>query len=385
MKNKVGLILKKELREVFRDKKSLAMMLLLPFLIPFLIIGISALFNMEVNTSLDDFNKMGFTYEFGFIEESLAKYYNLDYKVGSEKEIKKLYEEEKIDLYITKNGNNYEINYDENNEKSSQTVYLAEKFLNDYKKYLQDDYLKKNNVNSDEVFDIINISYKTINEKEKNFYVNYTTSYAFLFVIMAITVSATYPATDATAGEKERGTLETLLSFPIKSKDIIIGKFLSVTITSIITGFLGFILALVALFYSNKWFSIYEEINILPNTTTILITLLIILLYSFLISGLCIAVASKAKTFKEAQSALTPLSFICFFPGMISFMANLKTTNLIALIPFINHIQIFNDVNSGNINVLHIVLMTISIIVFVSLVLAYIIKEYDSEKILFSE
>ena len=44
---------------------------------------------------------------------------------------------------------------------------------------------------------------------------------AFVFIIMAITVSATYPATDTTAGERERGTLETLLTFPIKSRDII--------------------------------------------------------------------------------------------------------------------------------------------------------------------
>ena len=200
---------------------------------------------------------------------------------------------------------------------------------------------------------------------------------------MAITISATYPATDATAGEKERGTLETLLAFPIKSKDIILGKFLSVSVTSIITGLFGFILSLVALFYSNKWFSIYEDLNILPSITTIFITILIIVLYSFLISGLCVAIASKAKSFKEAQSALTPLTFICFFPGMISFMANIKTNNVIALIPFINHIQIFNDVNGGNINVLHILLMVASIIIFVSLVLAYIIREYKSEDILF--
>ena len=53
--------------------------------------------------------------------------------------------------------------------------------------------------------------------------------------MMAITVSATYPATDTTAGERERGTLETLLTFPIKSKDIIVGKFLGVTVSSIIT------------------------------------------------------------------------------------------------------------------------------------------------------
>ena len=383
MKSKVFLMLKKELREVFRDKKSLSMMLLTPFLIPFLIIGISLLFDSQVNSSLDDFNKMGFTYEFDFAEEDMAKYYNLDYKTGNEEEIKKLYDEKKIDLYIKKIDNTYEINYDENNEKSAQTVYLAEKFLESYKKYRQQKYLQEHNINSEEALEVINITYNTINKKEDNFYVNYTVGYAFLFVIMAITISATYPATDATAGEKERGTLETLLAFPIKSKDIILGKFLSVSTTSIITGLFGFLLSLVALFYSNKWFSIYEDLNILPSLPTILVTILIIVLYSFLISGLCVAIASKAKSFKEAQSALTPLTFICFFPGMISFMANIKTTNIIALIPFINHIQIFNDVNSGNINSLHILLMVASIIIFVSLVLAYIIREYKSEDILF--
>ena len=61
-------------------------------------------------------------------------------------------------------------------------------------------------------------------ETGKNFFANYIKNYAFLFIIMAITLSSTYPATDTTAGERERGTLETLLTFPIKSKDIIIGK-----------------------------------------------------------------------------------------------------------------------------------------------------------------
>ncbi len=385
MKEKITIVLKKELREVFRDKKSLAMMLAVPLLIPFLIIGISALFDSEINISSDDFNKIGFTYEFTPVEENIAKYYNVDYKIASLKEIKKLYKSEKIDLYITKDNDTYQINYDENNEKSAQTVYLAEKFLEAYKTYKQEEYLQENNIDSNKALNIINITYNTINDKKKNFYVNYTTSYAFLFVIMAITVSATYPATDTTAGEKERGTLETLLTFPIKSKDIILGKFLSVSLSSIITGLLGFTLSLVALFYSNKWFSIYKDINILPSVQTIIITIAIIILYSFLISGLCIAIASKAKSFKEAQSALTPLTFICFFPGMIASMVDLKTTSLIALIPFLNHTQIFNDVNSGNINILHITLMFISTIIFVSLVLAYIIKAYKSEKVLFSD
>ena len=61
--------------------------------------------------------------------------------------------------------------------------------------------------------------------EQDTYFADYIKNYAFLFIMMAITVSATYPATDTTAGERERGTLETLLTFPIKSKDIIVGKF----------------------------------------------------------------------------------------------------------------------------------------------------------------
>ena len=230
---------------------------------------------------------------------------------------------------------------------------------------------------------IIKINHKSISKKEDNFYANYITTYAFLFIIMAITISATYPATDATAGEKERGTMETLLTFPIKSKDIIIGKFLSVSISSIITGLLGFILSLISLKYVEQNTNIYKGLSLIPNLTTSIITILIIISYSFLISGLCIAIASMSKTFKEAQSSLTPITFISFFPGMISFMVNIKTNFIISIIPFLNYVQIFTDTNSNKINILHISAMFISTIIYISIVLSIIIKQYKNEEVLF--
>ena len=63
MKNKVFCILKKELKEMFRDKKSLSMMLIIPVLIPLLVIGMSALFETEINKPIEDYNKIGFSYE----------------------------------------------------------------------------------------------------------------------------------------------------------------------------------------------------------------------------------------------------------------------------------------------------------------------------------
>lgn len=384
MKNKIFCILKKELREVFRDKKSLSMMLLIPIMIPLILVGVSALFDSQINRNLEEFNKIGFAYELNNVEKELVKQTKIKTRIGTKKEMQKLYKDKKIDVYIEKQDNNYIINYDKNNETSSSTVILAEKFLDQYKLILQDSYLKSNNLDSNSVLNIINISYNEIGEKEDNFYVNYITTYAFIFIIMAITISATYPATDATAGEKERGTLETLLTFPIKNRDIIIGKYLSVSISSIITGVLGFILSLISLVYISKTFSIFKGINLIPSFTTIIITILIIISYSLLISGLCIAVASLSKSFKEAQSALTPITFISIIPGMIAFMANIKTTALISIIPFLNYVQIFNDVNSGNINYLHIFLMFATTLIYISIVLFYIIKQYRNEKILFA-
>lgn len=201
--------------------------------------------------------------------------------------------------------------------------------------------------------------------------------------MMAITVSATYPATDTTAGERERGTLETLLTFPIKSKDIIVGKFLGVTVSSIITGLISLALAIISLMLTKNMFSIYEGMDVMYSPITILFAVIVIIAYSFFISGLCIAIASTSKTFKEAQSALTPLTFISFFPGMIAFMMGITTTPILSIVPFLNFTLIFTDINNGTINLLNIGLMAISTIIYISLVFAHIIKQYKSEKVLF--
>lgn len=122
----------------------------------------------------------------------------------------------------------------------------------------------------------------------------------------------------------------------------------------------------------------------LPLNSLIFATIVIIA-YSFLISGLCIAIASRSKTFKEAQSALTPLTFISFFPGMIAFMINVKTTALLSLIPFLNYTLIFTDITNGTVNYLYIFLMLLSTIIIISIVLKIIIKQYKSENVLFSK
>ena len=382
MKNNLWNILKKELRELFRDKKSLAMMLVIPIFIPLLVIGMSALFESQISKDVSEYNKIGFAYEMTDVEKSIAEEMDIEIVNGNDEELKQKYDEGEIDLYITKQDNKYIINTD-GSDNSTFASSLMETYFNTYKQYLQQSYLQENNINPDEVLNIITVEENMI--EQDTYFADYIKNYAFLFIMMAITVSATYPATDTTAGERERGTLETLLTFPIKSKDIIVGKFLGVTVSSIITGIISLLLAIVSLVVTKNMFSIYDGIDVMYSPTTILFAIIVIIAYSFFISGLCIAIASTSKTFKEAQSALTPLTFISFFPGMIAFMMGITTTPILSIVPFINFTLIFTDINNGTIDLLNIALMAISTIVYISLVFAHIIKQYKSEKVLFAK
>ena len=382
MKNNLFNILKKEIREVFRDKKSLAMMLIIPIFIPLLVIGMSALFESQMNKDVEEYNKIGFAYQMTDEEKSIADQMNIDAVIESEEELVKKYDNGEIDLYVTKDENKYIINSD-GSDNSSYSTALVESYFNVYKEYLQQTYLTENNIDANKVLDIITVEENVI--EQDNFFADYIKNYAFLFIMMAITVSATYPATDTTAGERERGTLETLLTFPIKSKDIIIGKFLGVTMSSVVTGIISLVLAIISLAFTQNMFTIYEGVDIMYSPISIIFAVLVIIAYSFFISGLCIAIASTSKTFKEAQSALTPLTFISLFPGMIAFMIGVTTTPILSIVPFLNFTLIFTDINNGNINILNILLMIISTIIYISVVLVYIIKQYKSEKVLFAK
>lgn len=382
MKNNLWNILKKELREMFRDKKSLSMMLVIPIFVPLIVLGMSALFDVQANKDIEEYNKIGFAYELTEEERNIAQELKIEITEGNTEELKAKYENNEIDLFITKDGSKFVINGND----SDTTTYaknLMETYFNVYKEYLQGQYLQANNIAPTDVLDIITVEENI--EEEENMFVSYIRNYAFVFIIMAITVSATYPATDTTAGERERGTLETLLTFPIKSKDIIVGKFLAVTIASILTGIISLILAIISVAIAQNTFSIYEGLNIMFSPISILLSVIIIIAYSFFISGLCIAIASSAKTFKEAQSALTPLTFISLFPGMIAFMIGTTGTPLLSVIPFINYTVVFTDTSAGNVDWSNIALMVISTIIYISIVLTYIIKQYKSEKILFSK
>ena len=147
-----------------------------------------------------------------------------------------------------------------------------------------------------------------------------------LLVIMTLT-GAFYPAVDLCAGEKERGTMETLLICPASRTEIVLGKFLTVLLFSMLTA----VLNLLSIGMTGKYMaslalggasSKLGELA-LPPFASLLWVIVILIPLATLFSALCLALATFARSSKEGQYYLTPLLMValglmmfCLSPGV---------------------------------------------------------------------
>lgn len=376
----IKITIKKELRGIVRDKKSLFMMALTPIFIPIFVFLMAYIYDGMINKEAIIY-KVGTNYTPNEIEKEIIEQNNLQLiKYQNVKELEEAYHKKEITSYIIKENNSYSIYNNSESEDGSYAGMYITNYLESYNNYLGGIYLSQNNINAQLVYN--NISYNIIELEGDSMLGNEVINMAIIFTIMAITLTAIYATTDATAGEKERGTLETLLTYPIKSSELILGKFLAITISSIITLIISIILMIISLNLVKDNFEMLKGLAFNINSLTIILTFIILLTYSFFISGLCIAIASKTKSFKEAQSTLTPVSLIICIPMFLQ-MLDIRPGSYLNFIPIFNHSFVLNDIFLGNINTNNILITTITSIIY-SLILIYIIiKEYKSEKILF--
>lgn len=376
----IKITIKKELRAIVRDKKSLFMMALTPFFIPLFVFLLTYVYDTMLKENKDIYD-IGVNYTLNEVEKEIIKDINLNIKTyDNETKLKEAYKKEKIKAYIVKEDNNYKVYNNNGSEEGSFIEMYITSYLESYKNYLGNIYLSENNIDPNLVYN--NITYSIEELEGSSLFANEVLNMAIIFTIMAITLTAIYSATDLTAGEKERGTLETLLTYPIKSSELILGKYLAIVISSILTLIISMILLVVSLTIVNNNFDIFKDITFNLNIKTISLSILILITYSLFISGLCIAIASKSKTFKEAQSSLTPVSLIICLP-MFMQLLNIKLNGYLNLIPILNHSFILSDIFLNKINKVNIFLTIISSIIYALILIYIIIKQYKSEKILF--
>lgn len=382
--NNVFITIKKELRTILRDKKSLMMMLITPIMIPLFIFIFSYVYDKLMNTNENEKYYVGINYNLNDIEKNLISE-NLEIKYYENKDdMQKAYKTNKIDAYVIKTNENYDIYANDKTKNSSIASNYFANFLSNYNDYIAQNYLSEIGADFNKVYK--NITYNYVNLSGSDDLINTIVTMGFIFAVMAISLTAIYTATDIIASEKERGTLETILTFPIKNEELIIGKYLSIVISCLITSIISMVLTVVSFKIASKMFDIYKEATLNFNFSTITMGIIIMFTFSIFVSGLCIFIASKTKTYKEAQSSLTPVSLFTMIP-MILDTLGIKMNLTLSLIPIVNHAtflkMIFCQTIEKN-DIMYMLVMFISTIIYSVILIILISKDYKTEKVLFS-
>jgi len=167
-----------------------------------------------------------------------------------------------------------------------------------------------------------------------------------LVLVLMTMAGAVYPAIDLTAGERERGTMESLIVSPTPSSVILLAKYSAVVTVALLTALANLGAMTITLWVSGIGKLIFGE-GVL-SAGVIGVILLLLFLFTMFFAALLLAVTSFAKSFKEAQAYLIPLMLLALTPGVMSLMPGIKFTALLATVPLVNIVLLAREILIGS-------------------------------------
>lgn len=213
----------------------------------------------------------------------------------------------------------------------------------------------------------------------------------FILLVWALT-GAFYPAIDLCAGEKERGTLETLLSSPATRREIVWGKLLTVMCFSISTALLNLTSMFVTTTFVFKQFAEAAPASTLgalgPISPSLIIWLVILVLpMSAMFSALALAVASLARSSKEGQYYLMPLMLVGFPLVILPMMPGMVLSTGTSIVPVTGPILVSRAFMDGEYSNAIAYLPSVICVTGLCCLLAirWAVKQFENESVLFSD
>ena len=320
----VKTLYKKELLDVLRDKKTVIMMVLVPIILyPLLIIiSLQVMSRISVSMSEKTYVIAAGSYDNSILADILARYDLSDYslKLVEIDNYEEALANEEIDAYITitnRSGKqNYEIYFISSVTNSNYAADKVSDFLEKYSADITKEKLAAAGLDEEEILNPIDISFNDTATNEETAGSLLSSILPFMLVV-SLLMGTMYPAIDTTAGERERGTLETLLTLPVTNGEIIVSKFLVVATIGIISSLLNILsLAGVGVYMYNMTSSYTNTsggVNIIKFFPAIIVGILCIFAFAVFISAITMCVTAFAKTYKEANNYITPLSLVVMF------------------------------------------------------------------------
>ena len=371
------LIIKKELVRVFTDRRMLAS-LIFPGLLIFILYAIMGNVMKNVSSVDDDYSYQVYAiYEdcsqdgIKFAQD-LLKNYNITYLNASNKTVTEIKEHDLMDLEAKPEVSLYYTSVKVESNAIYQNVLMT---ISAYESANLEDLIKINT--AEDTYDLASLD--EINGSL------YAMLLPMLLIIFAFSgVMGIVP--DSIAGEKERGTMATLLVTPVKRHNLALGKLISVSIISLVSAvssFLGTILSLP--FLGSSQMSSISFSNLNYGFLDYLYILLIIITMILLFVGMLSIVSAVAKSVKEANSYSTPIMIVVLVIAIISMFNARGGDSSISLyfIPVYNCALSLSNILAYNVNLIGILITIISNIVYTVLLAVVIARLFNSERVMF--
>jgi sodium transport system permease protein len=397
----VAIVYRKELREWLRDRRTLISTVVVPLLLfPVIILGFTYLATSLIGKAKDEIPSVMIiggedspqaVAALQKIDTLKIVPYSADWKNQiSEKVIRVAVEiPPGFQASLEKNEEKtVTIYFYEGEIKSSFGAEHIEKSLKDYRDQVVKERLASRNI-ATSVLVPFEIKQQNVAPPEK---VSGATIGGFIgyLVILLCMTGAMYPAIDLTAGEKERGTMETILSSPVSRMNLVLGKFLLVLSAALATAALS-VISMGISFTAMKHLNTSVQsgrgeaaalILHLGPKSVVLIFLMALPLAVFFAAAL-MTIALFAKTYKEAQSYLTPMTFIVIIPAVASLLPGVELTPKLALVPILSTSLVCKEIIAGTYHWSSIALIFLSTCVYAAIALFLAVKMFQREDVLF--
>lgn len=390
----IGLIFKKELADLFRDKKTMMTSLLVPLIIfPLMFYFMnSAMQNIvkkeEYKIAVNDKSNSS-------IIEYLKAKEDLNISIMEKDEAEEKIKDGEYLVYINipdkfeeSLKNNKSVDVEVMYDNSSQTSNMAYSKVNQYIMELSKEIVAKNlNAKGIDLSILTPISVKenSIVEDEKGAGMMIMSMIIPLFIVLYCVTGPMPAAIDLGAGEKERGTLEPLLTTKVGRMSILYGKLFAITIMGILTAVAAIIGLIISIKINPEMFGGGEgTVGVMLSTQSIIIIFIFTVLTSMIFGALQLAISIYARSFKEAQTYITPLTILAIIPTFLMYMVDVKNIDMIYFhIPIANVMAILKEVTLGIINIQHIIMVFGWSIVYIAISIFVTRHMFNKENVIF--
>lgn len=397
---KTWTLVKKEIFDILRDKKTLVIMVAVPILLyPAIIIGMVLVMNFMMQSREGGSYTAAYGNEYRaealrFQEVYEENQEELDIQLTfqevpeAEKEAVKDSYDAWIHFMTDGQGVHIEVEYTSTDPNSSYAENALQELADMYCKELLSEKLDEKGLTEDFLYPVTYEAKDSVTVSESAG-MSIGGSIGMMLVV-TIMLGAFYPAIDVTTGEKERGTLETLLTLPVTNFQMIMSKYLAVSLFACITAVLS-LLSLggsVLFLLGSALAGASEEILHMEPAVFIgwiPILLLVVIVTALLVTAFSMCFCVFAKSFKEANNYITPVMLVVMFASMTAMIPSIQLDGRTALIPIVNVSLLIKQVLAQQME-LTLAGVTIGINFCYSVLIIWVLaKMYNSENVLFHD